>query len=80
MSSLDEDLDREVEHILTRGEEWRRSEGVKELTVTSTPSIALRVVGVAAAIAALTALLHVAGFTFMLRAPHALCVSLGLCG
>ena len=80
MSGLDEDLEREVQHVLTRGEEWRRGEGVKELTVTSRPSIALRVVGVAAVIATLTALLYVAGFTFMLQVPRALCVSLGLCG
>lgn len=80
MSGLDDDLDREVQHILSRGEEWRRSEGVRELTVTSAPQIALRVAGVAAAIAALSALLHVAGFRFMLQAPRALCVALGLCG
>lgn len=79
MSNLDEELDREVQRILTRGAEGRRDAEVKALTASS-GSLVVRVAGVAVAIAALSLLLHAAGFSFAVHAARDLCRAIGLCG
>jgi len=80
MSSLDEELDREVQQILSRGEEGRRSAAIRDLTASSPGSIAGRVTVVAAVVAAAAGLMHMAGLTFAFRAVRGLCVAVGLCG
>lgn len=80
MSSLDDELDRQVQSILTRGEEGRRDAAVRELTAASSRPVAVRVAVAAAAVAAAVALMYATGLGLVLQAGRSLCVAVGLCG